>query len=60
MAETKASAKKSKKLWLNSASLILMLLAPPVLLYPGATGSPGLEILGYIILIGAMLIPLLN
>ncbi|PRR73611.1 hypothetical protein [Neomoorella humiferrea] len=60
MAETKASAKKSKKLWWNSTSLLLMLLAPPVLLYPGAKGNPGLEILGYIILIGAMLIPLLN
>lgn len=60
MTEAKTGGKKSKKLWWNSASLVLMLLAPPLLLYPGARGNPGLELLGYIVLVGAMLIPLLN
>lgn len=60
MTEAKSGGKKSMKLWWNSASLILMLLAPPLLLYPGARGNPNLEVAGYAVLIGAMLIPLIN
>jgi hypothetical protein len=48
----------TKALRLKGAALLLMLLAPPLLLYPGAKGNTALEVIGWIVLVAAMIIPL--
>lgn len=49
----------SNALMLKGISLLLMLLAPPLLLYPGAVnGNSALQVIGWIVLVGAMIIPL--
>lgn len=51
-------AKKNyKKVW-QSVSLIGMLAAPVLFLYPGAKGNTGLEVFGYLVLVICMVIPL--
>ncbi|MGB4504837.1 MAG: hypothetical protein WBI44_08075 [Syntrophaceticus sp.] len=52
------SKKNTKMIW-QGISLLGMLLAPALLLYPGAkNNSSGVIVLGYIILVLCMLIPL--
>jgi len=58
MADKNETKKDTKMIW-QSISLLGMLLAPGVLLYPGAkSGSSGLVLLGYLVLIFCMAIPL--
>lgn len=59
MVETSKPKKNTKMIW-QSISLLGMLLAPGLLLYPGAKyGNSALLVVGYIILMCCMLIPLL-
>lgn len=58
MSENVEPKKNTKMIW-QSVSLLGMLLAPALLLYPGArSNSSGLIVFGYLILIACMLIPL--
>lgn len=53
------SDNKSKKIIYQGVSLLGMLLAPPLLLYPGAKSFPGLMTVGYLVLGLCMIIPLI-
>jgi hypothetical protein len=49
----------SNTLLLKGIALLLMLLAPPLLLYPGTiNGNVFLQIMGWVLLVVAMIIPL--
>jgi len=49
---------KDHSLLIKGISLILMLVVPPLLLYPGALGNSALLAVGWIVMLVAMVIPL--
>lgn len=49
---------KEHSLLFKGISLILMLLVPPLLLYPGALGNSAVLVVGWIMMLAAMIIPL--